>query len=148
MTEDLLQIFCTGCDRFLADRLIEGVCPKCKYDDARGDQCDSCGGLLTPFELESRRCKLSGDHSLEERETKHMFLDLGKLQPELEKWVHKAVTDGEWTENGVTITESWLNKGLEPRAITRDLKWGTPVVTPETEKVLPLEEYRGKVSVS
>lgn len=129
------QLYCTEHGGFLADRFVEGTCPKCGYDDARGDQCDGCGNLLNPFELIKPRCKLDGS-SPEVRETKHVFLLLDKLQPEVEAWNKEAQAKGNWSPNGKTITQVWLNEGLRPRAITRDLKWGTKV---------PLEQYKDKV---
>jgi methionyl-tRNA synthetase len=129
------QLYCTQHEGYLADRYVEGICPKCGYEDARGDQCDSCGNLLNPFELVKPRCKLDGSTPVR-RETKHVFLSLNKLQPEVEAWFEKAHAEGKWSRNSITITKNWLKEGLRPRAITRDLKWGTAV---------PLEEYKDKV---
>lgn len=121
--------------RFLADRYVEGTCPNCKYDDARGDQCDSCGKLLNAVELINPRCKLDGNAPIT-KESNHLFLDLSKLQPEIEKAFQASNASGKWSANGVQITQSWLKEGLKPRCITRDLKWGTPV---------PLDGYEDKV---
>ncbi|KAJ2901718.1 methionyl-tRNA synthetase [Zalerion maritima] len=129
------QPFCEKHDAFLADRFVEGTCPKCQYEDARGDQCDKCGGLLDPFELINPKCKLDGATPVP-RETTHIFLLLNKLQPRIEEWFEKAHKDGNWPQNGVSITKSWLDKGLEGRSITRDLKWGVPI---------PLEGFEKKV---
>lgn len=129
------QLYCTEHNGFLADRFVEGTCPKCQYDDARGDQCDSCGQLLDPMQLIKPRCKLDGA-TPESRKTKHMYLSLQKLQPELEKWIAENDTEHNWSKNSRVITQSWLRDGLLPRAITRDLKWGVPV---------PLEGYENKV---
>ncbi|KAH8596521.1 tRNA synthetases class I (M)-domain-containing protein [Bisporella sp. PMI_857] len=120
---------------FLADRFVEGTCPKCNYDDARGDQCDKCGNLLDPFELINPHCKIDGSTPVP-RDTTHIFLRLDKVQPEIEKWFSKSSVEGAWPQNGVSITKSWLDKGLEGRSITRDLKWGTPI---------PLSGYEKKV---
>jgi len=128
----------TYCDRdemFLADRFVEGTCPKCGYEDARGDQCDNCGSLLDPESLISPRCKLCGTTPIR-RETVHLHLDLDKLQPKLQAWFDEASTRGKWTRNAVTTTSGWLERGLESRAITRDLKWGVPV---------PRDGFRDKV---
>ncbi|CAG8452408.1 4418_t:CDS:2, partial [Acaulospora colombiana] len=103
--------------------------------DARGDQCDACGHLLNATELVNPRCKRDGDAPIT-RESKHMFLDLESLQKKVEDWVEISSTEGKWSSNGKTITKSWLKEGLNPRCITRDLKWGTPV---------PLEEMKDKV---
>lgn len=123
------QVFCKGCDKFLADRFIEGECPHCHYNDARGDQCDGCGKLLNAPELLKPRCKANGEHAVELRTSKHLFLDLPKIEPALRDWL-ATVTPG-WTHNAVGVTDSWLTKGLAPRCITRDLKWGTPVPHPD-----------------
>ncbi|KAL1612460.1 putative methionine--tRNA ligase, cytoplasmic protein rar1 [Paraconiothyrium brasiliense] len=129
------QPYCETHNSFLADRFVEGTCPLCSYDDARGDQCDKCGHLLDPLELIKPRCKLDGATPVP-KETKHVYLLLDKLQPLEEEWFSKASKEGNWSSNGVQITSSWLKEGLKPRGITRDLKWGTAV---------PLEGYENKV---
>lgn len=129
------QLYCEQHHAFLADRFVEGTCPKCNYDDARGDQCDKCGALLDPRELIEPRCKLDNAKPVI-RNTTHIYLDLDKLEPELKQWVLEASEKGAWSRNSRTITNSWLKQGLEPRCITRDLVWGTPV---------PLEEFKEKV---
>jgi methionyl-tRNA synthetase len=120
------QPYCETHKSFLADRFVEGTCPLCAYEDARGDQCDKCGHLLDPLELKNPRCKLDGATPVP-RETKHVYLCLDKLQPLEEEWFKKASKEGNWSSNGVQITSSWLKEGLRPRGITRDLKWGTAV---------------------
>ncbi|GJJ77691.1 methionyl-tRNA synthetase [Entomortierella parvispora] len=136
LVEDtMLQLYCGQCDRYLADRFVEGTCPKCNYDDARGDQCDQCGSLLNATELVNPRCKLDGNRPVQ-KESKHMFLDLTTLQPKCEAWFEKASQEGRWSSNSKLITQSWLKEGLKLRCITRDLKWGTPV---------PLPGWEGKV---
>ncbi|RFU73790.1 methionyl-trna synthetase [Trichoderma arundinaceum] len=127
------QPYCEKHDSFLADRFVEGTCPKCNYDDARGDQCDKCGSLLDPFELVNPRCKIDGATPVP-RDTTHVFIRLEKLQPDIDKWFQDAHKKHGWPQNGVSITQSWLTKGLEPRSITRDLKWGVPVPLPGYEK--------------
>lgn len=129
------QPFCEKHGSFLADRYVEGECPRCHYDDARGDQCDKCGHLLDPFDLINPRCKLDGATPVR-RETKHIHLLLDKLQPEVEKWSSEAISKGDWPKNSRVITESWLKEGLKDRGITRDLKWGVPV---------PLDDFENKV---
>lgn len=129
------QPFCEKHGAFLADRFVEGGCPRCGYDDARGDQCDKCGHLLDAFDLINPRCKLDGAAPVR-RETKHTHLLLDKLQPEIEEWVHPAIEKGDWPKNSRVITESWLKEGLKDRGITRDVKWGVPV---------PLDGYDNKV---
>lgn len=129
------QPFCETHGSFLADRYVEGECPRCHYDDARGDQCDKCGHLLDPFDLIKPHCKLDGATPVR-RATKHAHLLLDKLQPQIENWVHNAIEKGNWPKNSRVITESWLKEGLKDRGITRDLKWGVPV---------PLDGFENKV---
>ena len=132
------QVFCLDCRRFLADRFIEGTCPLCGYDDARGDQCDKCGKLLNATELLAPRCKVGRDHTVEVRSSRHIFLDLPAIEPRLRAWISRSSLDGAWTANAIAITDGWLASGLKPRCITRDLKWGTPV---------PYAGYEDKVCV-
>lgn len=129
------QLYCEEHKSFLADRFVEGTCPKCQYDDARGDQCDKCGALLDPFELINPRCKLDNAKPVPRNST-HIYLKLNELEPELKQWVEESSKKGAWSKNSKTITNSWLKQGLEPRCITRDLVWGTPV---------PLEKFKDKV---
>lgn len=129
------QLYCETHKSFLADRFVEGTCPKCGYDDARGDQCDKCGNLLDPLELINPRCKLDDAKPVPKNST-HIYLKLGDLEPELQQWFLKASEDGKWSKNSKTITNSWLKQGLDSRCITRDLVWGTPV---------PLEKFKDKV---
>lgn len=130
------QPYCESHNRFLADRFIEGTCPTCGYEDARGDQCDKCGNLLDdPLDLKNPRCKVDGATPVR-RNTKHTFLLLDKLQPRIEEFTKVSTEKGAWSKNGRIITESWLKKGLKARGITRDLSWGVPV---------PLPDYENKV---
>ncbi|KAG0224499.1 putative methionine--tRNA ligase, cytoplasmic protein rar1 [Mortierella sp. GBA43] len=135
LEDTMTQLYCESCKRFLADRFVEGTCPRCNYDDARGDQCDKCGNLLNAVELINPRCKLDNNRP-KQQESRHLFLDLSKLQKRCEEWFEKASEEGNWSSNGRTITQSWFKEGLKPRCITRDLSWGTPV---------PLEGWEGKV---
>lgn len=122
------QPYCEKHKAFLADRFIEGTCPKCGYDDARGDQCDSCGSVdYEPLDLKNARCKLDPDVTPIARETRHIHLQLDKLQSRIEAWFQSACKKGSWSRNGKIITESWLKQGLKDRGITRDLTWGTPI---------------------
>ena len=129
------QLFCSSCDRFLADRFVRGTCPHCGYPDARGDQCESCGKLLEPTELVEPKCGVCGA-TPHLRETKHLYIDLPAIRPKLEKWIQEASVKGFWARNAVKMTEAWIRDGLKERAITRDLKWGIPV---------PKEGYENKV---
>ena len=126
------QTFCESCDKFLADRFVEGECPSCHYEDARGDQCESCGKLLNPVELLKPKCATCGKQPIQ-KHTKHLYLDLPKISTQLEAWQNQAMETGEWTTNAKTTTKSWIDRGLNPRPITRDLKWGVPVPRPGYE---------------
>lgn len=140
------QPYCEKHKSFLADRFIEGTCPKCGYDDARGDQCDSCGSVdYEPLDLINPRCKLDPDTAPVPRDTRHIHLRLDKLQPEIEKWSRKASSDGDWSKNGKIITESWLKQGLKDRGISRDLKWGVPIPLDVFSDEADREIYRDKV---
>ncbi len=124
--EFLEELFCEKCKKSLADRFVEGTCPFCGYENARGDQCDKCGRLLNAVELKNPRCKACGSEPVK-KSTKHLFIDLEKLQPELEKWIKKTSKQGFWTENTVRYTNAWLKQGLKKRCISRQLKWGIPL---------------------
>ncbi|EGD75422.1 methionyl-tRNA synthetase [Salpingoeca rosetta] len=136
--KDEEQWYCESCDSFLADRFVEGTCPDCGYTDARGDQCDECGHPLHAHQLKDPRCKYRKDcgKTPQLRTSTHLYLCLDKLQPEMQAYFAQAVEKGVWSANAQDITQSWFDRGLEPRAITRDLKWGTPV---------PLEGFTDKV---
>ncbi|CAH2014871.1 unnamed protein product [Acanthoscelides obtectus] len=134
-TQSVEQLHCPKCDRYLADRFVEGGCPHlgCNYEDARGDQCDGCGKLVNAVELKNPRCKVCGSRP-KLKTSNQFFIDLPKLEPLLHHWM-KLSTPG-WSNNAQVISKSWLKEGLKPRCITRDLKWGVPV---------PLDDYRNKV---
>jgi methionyl-tRNA synthetase len=133
--DNMEQLHCQNCDRFLADRYVEGVCPHpgCGYEDARGDQCDSCQKLINAVDLINPRCKICSS-TPKVTTSKHIFIDLPKIEPKLISWLDEASKS--WTNNAQVITKSWVKLGLRPRCITRDLKWGTPV---------PKEGYEDKV---
>jgi len=122
------QLYDTKLNKFLADRYVEGTCPKCGYEKARGDQCDKCGSIdYTPVELKNPVSVLT-KNTPEVRGSKHLYLDLPKLKDRLWSFVEDSQKKGRWTGNASSETDSWINKrGLLPRCITRDLKWGTPV---------------------
>ena len=118
---------------FLADRYIMGTCPNCGYEDAYGDQCENCGTSLSPSELINPRSAISGEKPVL-KETKHWFLPLNEYETWLREWIlegHK-----EWKSNVYGQCKSWLDQGLQPRAMTRDLDWGIKV---------PIEGNEGKV---
>ncbi|NBC08976.1 MAG: methionine--tRNA ligase, partial [Bacteroidetes bacterium] len=129
-------------DQFLADRYIVGTCPKCGYEEAFGDQCENCGSDLSPTELINPRSTLSGNSPVL-RKTTHWYFKLDQHEEWLRKWISEGVVDGEqhhnpkdWKKHVVGQCLSWLDGGLQPRAITRDLSWGIPV---------PLDKAAGKV---
>ena len=130
--KEMTQLYCPTCKRFLADRFVNGECPNCHSEDARGDQCDNCGKLLDPTELINPRCSVCGS-TPEVRTTKHLFINLPKALPLLKEWMDKASKDGFWANNAIQITNSWIRDGLQERCITRDLKWGIPVPKPGYE---------------
>ncbi|MFF8534017.1 methionine--tRNA ligase [Streptomyces sp. NPDC015532] len=119
------QVYSPADGRFLPDRYVEGTCPHCGYDKARGDQCENCTRVLDPTDLIDPRSAISGSTDLEVRETKHLFLLQSKLQHEVEEWV--ARHESEWPQLASSIARKWLTEGLHDRAITRDLDWGVPV---------------------
>ena len=119
--------------QFLADRYIIGTCPKCSFEKAYGDQCESCGTSLSPTELINPTSMISGNQPVL-KETKHWYLPLDEYEPWLKEWIlegHK-----EWKPNVYGQVKSWIDSGLQPRAVTRDLQWGVPV---------PVDEAEGKV---
>ena len=133
ITQESEQLYDPEAKMFLTDRLIEGTCPKCGNEHAYGDQCEKCGSTLSPEELLNPRSKLSGAVPVK-RKTKHWYLPLDRYEPWLRDWIleqHK-----EWKTNVYGQCKSWLDGGLQPRAVTRDLDWGVPV---------PVEGAEGKV---
>ena len=126
--QSIKQIFSIDDNRFLPDRYVTGTCPHCGYDKARGDQCENCTKVLDPTELINPRSTISGSTNLEVRETKHLFLNLPKLEAKLAEWVKGK--EPYWPDVAYSIAQKWLKEGLRPRCITRDLKWGFPVNKP------------------
>ncbi|WP_370090509.1 methionine--tRNA ligase [Ekhidna sp.] len=127
------QFFDEKEQQFLADRYIKGTCPNCGYEEAYGDQCERCGSTLSPTELKNPKSMLSGESPVM-KETKHWYLPLDQYEPWLKEWLlegHK-----EWKSNVYGQCKSWIDNGLRPRPMTRDLKWGIPV---------PVDGGEGKV---
>lgn len=127
------QYFDPECKQFLADRYIRGTCPHCGNKDSYGDQCESCGSTLNAIDLIDPKSALSGAKPIL-KETKHWFLPLDKYENWLKEWI--LIDHKNWKPNVYAQCKSWLDQGLQPRAITRDLDWGVPV---------PLTEAKGKV---
>lgn len=130
--QEIQQMFCDKCNRFLPDRYIEGVCPNCGKDGARGDQCEKCGRWLSPEEIVKPTCKICGN-TPHLRNSTHWFLQLEKFQDRLAAWLDSKPT---WKDNVKKFCQQWFESGLQPRCITRDIDWGIPV---------PLEDAKGKV---
>lgn len=114
-----------GTGRFLPDRYVEGICPTCKADDARGDQCDTCGATYEAEELLQPRSKMNPEAAIEVRDTEHLFYKLDAFQDALE--THARSQQKVWKSNVKAMTKQWLDMGLRPRAVTRDLSWGIPL---------------------
>lgn len=128
--------------QFLADRYIIGTCPKCSFENAYGDQCESCGSTLNPEDLINPKSTLSGEKPIK-KTTTHWFLPMEKHESWLKEWVEKGVLDGKphhdprlWRNQVIGQCKSWIDNGLQPRAMTRDLDWGVKV---------PVEGGDGKV---
>ncbi|MBP5215542.1 MAG: methionine--tRNA ligase [Alphaproteobacteria bacterium] len=125
------QVYSIDDKMFLADRYITGTCPHCGYDKARGDQCENCTKVLEPTELINARSTISGSNNLEVRETKHLFLNLPKIEDKLVEWL--KTKEAFWPDVAYSIAKKWVKEGLQPRCITRDLKWGFQVNKPGYE---------------
>jgi len=119
------QLYSLDDGRFLPDRYVEGTCPVCGFERARGDQCDNCGSLLDPMQLKNPRSKISGSSNVEPRDTAHLFLLQPQMQDEIRAWVDRAE---DWPSLARSIAYKWLDEGLQERAITRDLSWGIKVM--------------------
>ncbi|MBD3765670.1 MAG: methionine--tRNA ligase [Rhodobacterales bacterium] len=120
------QVFSIDDNRFLPDRYIEGTCPNCGYDKARGDQCENCTKQLDPTDLINPRSAISGSTNLEVRTTKHLYLRQRALKDRIAAWIDSKT---DWPVLTTSIAKKWLNdgEGLQDRGITRDLHWGVPV---------------------
>ena len=112
--------------RFLPDRFVQGTCPACGYEQARGDQCENCTKQLDPVDLINPRSAISGDTNLELRESRHLFLAQSAMRERLREWINSKT---DWPLLSRSIALKWLNdgEGLQDRGITRDLDWGVPV---------------------
>ncbi|WP_417429023.1 methionine--tRNA ligase [Halpernia sp.] len=129
------QYFDEEAEEFLADRYIVGTCPNCGNENAYGDQCEKCGTTLSPSELINPRSMLSGNSPIL-KETKNWYLPLNDYEDFLNKWIIEGHKE-DWKPNVYGQVKSWLNDGLKPRAMTRDLNWGVPVPLPNADgKVL------------
>ena len=126
---------------------MEGTCPHCSYEDARGDQCDKCARTLDAVELINPRCLINKSHKIVTRSSAHMYVRLDLLQPKTEAWIKESYAKGKWSQNAVIsssgeIVDARLKAGMRPSPVTRDLKWGIPVPVPEGD---PDQDMKGKV---
>ena len=128
------QLYDENENQFLADRYVVGECPKCDHKHAYGDQCENCGASLSPNDLINPKSRLSGSKPIL-KETKHWYLPLGNYEDFLNKWIIEG-KKGKWKPNVYGQVKSWIDQGLESRAISRDLDWGIPI---------PRDDAKGKV---
>ena len=120
--KEIESLYCEEDQLYLPDRFVEGVCPNCGYEDARGDQCDKCQKILTPLELKKPRCAICGNTPII-KETKHWYLDLPKLEDKIKTFIEKNTL---LPQNARNASLNSINEGLPERSITRDLEWGIP----------------------
>jgi methionyl-tRNA synthetase len=133
VTPGILRLpYCENDKLFLADRYIQGTCPVCGYEFARGDQCENCATLLEPSQLINPKCKIDGSTPVF-RDSENLFLELGKLEGSLGTWIEGQT---QWRRQVTSLALAWIKEGLKKRSITRDLKWGVPV---------PLKGYENKI---
>ncbi len=128
-SETITLPFCPRDERFLPDRFVEGICPHCGQDNARGDQCDNCGRVLDPLELRSPRCAFCGAAPIV-KPSNHWFFDLPKFAGPLNEYID---SNTQFPENARNFSKRWLKEGLHPRALTRDNRWGIPAPFPGAE---------------
>jgi len=127
--KEVEQLYCPRCERFLPDRFVEGRCPHCGYEGARGDQCDSCGRILDPTDLLEPRCSTCGSKPIP-KTSRHWFFDLPRFSEKLRRWLEGNTR---LPANARHFSQKWLEEGLRPRAVTRDNKWGIPAPFPGAE---------------
>ncbi|MFA5746423.1 MAG: methionine--tRNA ligase [archaeon] len=131
ITEKIIKIpYCNSCKRGLADRYITGTCPKCNYDKASGDQCESCGTVLDPIDLITPHCSVCKTKDISFRDTKHLFLDLRNLSKDIEKWIDE---NPHLRSQVKALAKGWITQGIQERCITRDLTWGIKIPIPGYE---------------
>jgi len=126
--KEIKQLYCPEDKMYLADRYVNGICPKCGAEDARGDQCEKCGSWLDPLSLKNPKCAICGAKPIV-KTTKHWYLPMADFQPDLEKWLKQK----KWKDNVMNYCNGWFKEGLRDRAITRDLDWGVPVPLPDAD---------------
>ena len=121
------QVYAVDDGRFLPDRYVEGTCPHCGFEKARGDQCDNCGRLLDPVDLINPYSAVTGSLNIEVRDTEHLYLQQTGMQDTIRAWVNDK--GKAWPSLAVSIANKWLDEGLIARSITRDLSWGVKVTS-------------------
>jgi methionyl-tRNA synthetase len=135
LKQQTMQQYCSissdGKTKFLPDRYVEGECPICNADGARGDQCDECGATYESNELINPRSKMDPSAQIEIRDTEHFFFQLNEFQEQLE--IHAERKQKTWKPNVRAMTKNWLNMGLRPRAVTRDMEWGIKLPMPDAD---------------
>ncbi len=132
--KETIQLYSIDDQRFLPDRFVRGTCPYCKYENARGDQCENCTKVLDPLDLIEPKSAISGSKNVEPRTSKHLYINLPKMENEIGQWIETKKDT--WPKTSYSIAKKWISEGLKSRSITRDLKWGIPV---------PLKGYEDKV---
>ena len=128
---ETVQPFSVDDNMFLADRQIEGTCPKCGYEKARGDQCDNCSATYEANELKNPHSAISGSTNIEMRKTKNLFFLASKVEGKWKEWLKEHAP--KWSKTASSIAMGWANEGLHDTSITRDLSWGIPVNKPGYE---------------
>ena len=128
---ETIQPYCVDDGMFLADRQLNGTCPKCGYEYARGDQCDNCSATYEATELKNPRSAISGSTNIEMRPTKNLFFLASKMQNQWQQWLKEHAP--KWSKTASAIAMGWANEGLRDTSITRDLTWGIPVNKPGYE---------------
>ena len=134
------QVYSVDDGRFLPDRYVEGTCPHCGFEKARGDQCDNCGRLLDPVDLKNPYSAVSGSTNIEIRDTRHLYLLQTDMQETIRDWVNTK--GAKWPGLAVSIANKWLDEGLIARAITRDLSWGVKILDTDGQ---PRDGFEDKV---
>ena len=134
------QVYSVDDGRFLPDRYVEGTCPHCGFEKARGDQCDNCGRLLDPIDLKNPYSAVSGSTNIEIRDTRHLYLLQTEMQETIRDWVNTK--GAKWPGLAVSIANKWLDEGLIARAITRDLSWGVKILDTDGQ---PRDGFEDKV---
>ncbi|MEA2070096.1 MAG: methionine--tRNA ligase, partial [Asgard group archaeon] len=131
--KQIKTLYCQNCKRNLPDRYVIGTCPYCDYEHARGDQCENCSKVLDGVDLINPKCIICQRRDIVVKKEEHLFLDLSELDDKIKQWIS---SHDEWPKTTLSISQSWLNEGLRPRCISRNLEWGIPI---------PLKGYEDKV---